>query len=139
MKNSITFIIALTVIISTFACKDVPADLADDPIIQPAAQELTWTVGAGASEVLQIVQAEADTEIEFSMITNSLCPNSGVFVEIQLGGDVILSDKVFSFPYDFTHEVHEDAQLSVLTEIIPDPDSTIECVWLGEAECKLVY
>lgn len=100
---------------------------------------LSWLVGDENDDVTQSLTLDTATEIEVSIAQESLCQGAfWVAIEIRQGEELLLSDTARTLPYLQSTAVAADTPVAVRTYIV-EGEELIQCVWLGNALCRVNY
>lgn len=100
---------------------------------------LTWLVGDENDDVTQTLTLDSDAEIEVVIEQESFCQGAfWVALEISQDDIILLIDTARTLPYLHSTSVVADIPVEVRTRVV-EGEELIQCVWLGNALCRLSY
>ncbi|MDQ3141795.1 MAG: hypothetical protein M3Q56_06060 [Bacteroidota bacterium] len=100
---------------------------------------IEWQIGHEKAEEITLFHNEESDVLKLSIESNSLCGNNGIQMIIQQNNSIIYDKKITSFPFDTLLPIQPNAEIKIISSVFVIPNSAIECVWLGIANCKVQY
>ncbi len=137
MKKMLLIIICLIPILQ--ACEDY----LESGI--PQGEVITWDImgsfddGSESFFVSQEIESHQSTVMHLELTTNSLCPNTGMKVYVQVGTVRTFEVEVFEFPYHVSIPIPQERNVLLRSGGIQNHNTDIVCAWGGVVEAKLTY
>jgi hypothetical protein len=99
---------------------------------------LFWTIGAEHTADTMFTLPNSTGDAFLSVEEYSICPTHKVSIKLYVEDEVLFSKEI-SNTLGETRLIYDSETLPILETKLVRGDSTIQCVWLGQAKFKLMY